>query len=59
MPANPRERNFWRLLAQYPGDVPPETREYVFRIVAAAAIGENPRLFGFQVDSPLKFLADH
>ena len=55
MPANPRERNFWRLLAQYPADVPAETREYVFRIVAAAAIGENPRLFGVQMENPLKF----
>jgi len=56
MPANPRERNFWRLLAQYPGDVPPETRNYVFRIVSAAVIGEDPRLFGVHVDNPLKFL---
>ena len=56
MPANPRERNFWKLLAQYPGDVPPETREYVLRIVAAAAIGENPEIFGFRLKNPLKFL---
>jgi hypothetical protein len=57
MPLNPRERNFWTLLAQYPGDVPPQVHDYVFSIVAAAAIGENPRLFGFQFDNPLAFTA--
>jgi hypothetical protein len=36
--------------------VPPETRNYVFRIVSAAVIGEDPRLFGVHVDNPLKFL---
>ena len=55
MPSNPRERNFWKLLAQYPEDVPQETYDYVFSIVSAAVIGENPRLFGFQFDNPLAF----
>jgi hypothetical protein len=55
MPADPRERNFWKLLAQYPADVPPETYNYVFHIVAAAVIGEDPRLFGFNFDNPLAF----
>lgn len=55
MPLNPRERNFWTLLAQYPEDIPPETYNYVFSIVSAAVIGENPRLFGFQFDNPLAF----
>jgi membrane-bound lytic murein transglycosylase D len=55
MPMNPRDRNWWTLLAQYPEDVPPETYNYVFHIVAAAVIGENPRLFGFQFDNPLAF----
>ncbi len=54
MPADPKERNFWNLLRNYPEDVPTETRNYVFRIVAAAVIGENPRLFGQQIDNPLK-----
>jgi serine/threonine protein kinase len=53
MPQNPRERNFWTLLAQYPGDVPREVYDYVFFIVSAAVIGENPRLFGFEFDNPL------
>ena len=53
MPANPRERNFWRLLAGYREKVPQETYDYVFYIVSAAVIGENPRLFGFDFDNPL------
>ena len=57
MPLNPRERNFWTLLAQHPGDVPPQIYEYVFFIVSAAVIGENPRLFGFEFDNPLAFTA--
>jgi len=36
--------------------VPPETYKYVFSIVSAAVIGENPRLFGFPFDNPLGFL---
>lgn len=52
MKENPRDRNFWALLAQT--KVPKETRDYVFLIFAAAVIGENPRLFGFDFDNPLK-----
>ena len=53
MPANPRERNFWRLLAKYRDKLPQETYDYVFYIASAAVIGENPRLFGFDFDDPL------
>jgi membrane-bound lytic murein transglycosylase D len=53
MPANPRERNFWQLLAKHRDQIPKETYDYVFYIVSAAAIGENPRLFGFDMDNPL------
>jgi len=53
MPANPRERNFWRLLSQHRDQIPQETYDYVFYIVSAAVIGENPRLFGFDFDDPL------
>ncbi len=53
MPENPRERNFWRLLSQYGGKLPQETYDYVFYIVSASVIGENPRLFGFDFDNPL------
>ncbi len=53
MPANPRERNFWRLLSLHRKKLPKETLDYVFYIVSAAVIGENPRLFGFDFDNPL------
>jgi len=53
LPANPRERNFWRLLSTYRDKIPQETYDYVFYIVSAAVIGENPRLFGFDFDNPL------
>lgn len=53
MPANPKERNFWRLLAHHREQIPKETYDYVFYIVSAAVIGENPRLFGFDFDNPL------
>ena len=35
--------------------MPDQTYDYVFYIVSAAVIGENPRLFGFQFDNPLAF----
>jgi len=53
MPENPRERNFWQLLTQYRDRIPEETYHYVFSIVSAAVIGENPSLFGFEFDPPL------
>jgi peptidoglycan lytic transglycosylase D len=56
MPQNPKDRNFWKLLAEHREQVPPQTYDYVFSIVSAAVIGENPRLFGFQFDNPLGFL---
>jgi membrane-bound lytic murein transglycosylase D len=52
MPENPRDRNFWKFLAQTE-DVPTETRNYVFMIFAAAVISEDPKLFGFKFDPPL------
>jgi len=55
MPANPRERNFWKVLEQHRDQVPKETYDYVLSIVSAAVIGENPRLFGIGIDSPLAF----
>jgi len=54
MPANPRERNFWKLLKLYRKEIPRETYDYVFYIISAAVIGENPRLFGFNFENPLK-----
>ena len=53
MPKNPIERNFWRILEKYKYQIPKQTYDYVFYIVSAAVIGENPRLFGFDFDNPL------
>jgi hypothetical protein len=53
MRANPRDRNFWKLLVDHRSQIPKETYDYVFSIVSAAVIGENPRLFGFDFDNPL------
>ncbi len=52
MPENPRQRNFWNLLARH--TLPNETYNYVFYIVSAAVIGEDPRRFGFDFDDPLQ-----
>jgi len=54
MPLNPRQRNFWRLLADHRSQIPQETYDYVFYIMSAAVIGENPRLFGFDFYNPLE-----
>jgi len=51
MPPDPQQRNFWRLLEET--NIPQETYDYVFYIVSAVVIGENPRLFGFDFDNPL------
>ncbi len=53
LPATPRERNFWKLLTLYGDRIPRETRDYVFAVVSAAAIGDNPELFGFALQPPL------
>jgi hypothetical protein len=52
LPENPRERNFWKLLEKYRAQIPQETYDYVFSIVSAAVIGEDPELFGFDFVSP-------
>ena len=56
MPYNPRERNFWRLLSADRDKIPQQTYDYVFYIISGAVIGENPRVFGFDFDSPLAHL---
>lgn len=53
MPQNPRERNFWCLLSKYKSRIPQETYDYVFSIISAAVIGEDPKLFGFNFENPL------
>ena len=51
LPKNPKERNFWQLLAKR--KILGRTYNYVFSIVSAAVMGENPRLFNFDFDNPL------
>ncbi|MEB4591287.1 FHA domain-containing protein [Candidatus Thiothrix sp. Deng01] len=51
MPENPRDRNFWKFIQHY--QIPQETYDYVFYIVAAAVIGEDPAHFGFRFKPPL------
>ena len=58
MPANPRERNFWKVLADHRDKIPDETYNYVYYIFSAAVIGENPKLFGFGFDNPLGHLEE-
>ncbi len=53
LPESPADRNFWALLEKHRKDIPTETYNYVFRVVSAAVIGANPRLFGFDFDPPL------
>lgn len=56
LPPNPRERNFWKFLEAYRKRIPKETYDYVFLIFSAAVIGENPSLFGFSFQDPLRDL---
>jgi hypothetical protein len=52
MPEDPRQRNFWELSTG--GIIPDETYDYVYRIFSAAVIGEDPKLFGFDFEPPLR-----
>ncbi|HET6567175.1 MAG TPA: FHA domain-containing protein [Rhodothermales bacterium] len=53
IPDTPEARSYWRFYNEYKDRMPEETRQYVIKIFAAAVIGENPRLFGFDFDNPL------
>jgi hypothetical protein len=50
LPENPQDRNFWRLIADR--RTPHETYDYVLSIFSAAAICQDPGLFGFDVECP-------
>jgi membrane-bound lytic murein transglycosylase D len=50
LPPTPRERNSWRLLSLE--KVPGEIYDYVFSVVAAAVLCENPKLFGLDCPCP-------
>lgn len=54
IPLDPSERTYWRFLNEYSDRMPEETKDYVLKIFAAAVIGQNPRLFGFDFDNPLQ-----
>jgi len=52
MPDNPRDRNFWRFLTQHRDKIPKQTYDYVFYIFSAAVIGDNPKVWGFNMEKP-------
>ena len=54
LPESPRERNFWQVLLEHRDRFPEETYDYVLKVFSAAVIGENPQLFGFDYEPPLK-----
>ena len=58
LPESPSERNFWRLLEEHRRQIPDETYNYVLRVVAAAVIGTDPKLFGFEGAPPLGWLPE-
>ncbi len=59
MPENPKERNFWKLQEKYGNRIPQQTYDYVFYIVSAAVIGEDPVEFGFDLANPLQPVAQN
>ncbi len=58
LPESPAQRNFWALLRKHRQEIPKETYDYVFRVVSAAVIGANPRLFGFDFDPLFEVTSD-
>ena len=58
MPESPSDRNFWTLLSKHRKQIPDETYDYVFRVLSAAVIGANPRLFGYDMDPVFGATAD-
>ena len=51
---DPRHRTYWKFLTTYRGVMPAETKDYVMNIFAAAVIGQNPRMFGIDMDPPVQ-----
>jgi hypothetical protein len=54
IPQTPQERNYWQFLTTYSRRMPDEAKEYVLKVFSAAVIGQNPKLFGFEFDNPLR-----
>ena len=53
IPNDPEHRTYWRFLTTYRDRMPDQTKDYVMNIFAAAVIGQNPRMFGIDMDPPL------
>ncbi len=51
---DPQSRTYWRFLTEYRGVMPNETKDYVMNIFAAAVIGQDPRMFGIDMDPPVQ-----
>ncbi|MGB3544623.1 transglycosylase SLT domain-containing protein [Rubrivirga sp.] len=51
---DPASRTYWRFLTEYRNRMPNETKDYVMKIFAAAVVGQNPRLFGIDMDPPVQ-----
>jgi len=58
LPLSPAQRNFWAVLEKHRREIPAETYNYVFRVVSAAVICADPKLFGFDFEPPLAPLPD-
>jgi membrane-bound lytic murein transglycosylase D len=58
MPESPADRNFWTLLSKHRKQIPDETYDYVFRVLSAAVIGAEPRLFGYEMEPVLRGAVD-
>ncbi|MEM0962864.1 MAG: FHA domain-containing protein [Bacteroidota bacterium] len=51
---NPENRTYWKFLTTYRSRMPSETKDYVMKIFSAAVVGQNPRLFGIDMDPPTR-----
>lgn len=58
LPDTAAERNFWKVLLEHRAEFPRETYDYVFKIVAAAVILEDPPRHGYPDVPPLLAIAD-
>ncbi len=54
IPDDVEARSYWKFYSEYAGRMPDETKDYVLRIFAAAVIGQDPKLFGFDIENPLE-----
>ena len=50
---SPTIRNYWNVYSNFNHRIPEETKDYVFKIFAAAVIGQDPEYFGFDFENPI------